>query len=376
MLAPIGAAWLDARDPVSGQRRIDNPNDFVRRELSLALARGARVIPVLLDDAQMPLASALPEDLEPLTRCNAELMRHAAFARDVEHLGTFVVGHLELATAPIGSPPSTNPPPSSPIVREALVAAFETFAAEWSPGDWMICETPSGSFVQFIRESDDVVALNLPVGQLDPTQLAAARRLILEDHAGEQADDVALEVELPMQPSYLAHMTLDVFDRVFGARAGLSLTVTLEGQTVDAVRFQVDDEHTGGQTEDVSPDVAGSLEVAFEAFCVAPVSGFMIFESPKGEVVQFARDVTDDFVTLDVPTQTLNPMQIVAAQRVLEDEYGASRVEHDQSDEGDFSYQLDLPPDPSGLTSVTLEVFENVYGRRPTAALDVTTGEW
>lgn len=33
VLAPIGETWLDTRDPISGERRIDNPNDFVRREL-------------------------------------------------------------------------------------------------------------------------------------------------------------------------------------------------------------------------------------------------------------------------------------------------------------------------------------------------------
>ncbi len=165
----------------------------------------------------------------------------------MEHLGSFVVGHLGATDAAIGSSPPADPPRRSPVVRKALVAAFETFAADWSPGDWMICDSSSGGFVQFMRESDGVVSLDLPVEQLDPTQLGAARRLILEDLAGGQVDDVALQLELPMQPSYLAHMTLDVFDRVFGARAGLSLTVTLEGNTKAAVRFQVDDESTGDQ---------------------------------------------------------------------------------------------------------------------------------
>ena len=241
VLAPIGETWLDTRDPVSGERRIDNPNDFVRRELSMALARGARVIPVLLDNAQMPPASKLPDDLKQLTRCNAELMRHSAFARDVEHLGTFVVGHLETSSAPISSPPSTNSARSTSVLREALVEAFETFGATSSPGDWMICEAGSGPFVQFMREADDVVTLDLPVEQLDPTQLVAAQRLLSEDHAVEQVEDIALQLVLPMQPSYLAHMTLDVFDRVWGARAGLSLTVKIEGNTLDPVLFQIDE---------------------------------------------------------------------------------------------------------------------------------------
>ena len=80
----------------------------------MAFARGAWVVPVLLDSAQMPPANNLPDDLKRLTRCNAELMRHATFARDVEHLGTFVVGHLKTSTAPISSPPSTNSARSTP----------------------------------------------------------------------------------------------------------------------------------------------------------------------------------------------------------------------------------------------------------------------
>ena len=278
------------------------------------------------------------------------------------------------STAPISTPPSTNSARSTSVLREALVEAFETFGAKSSPGDWMICEARSGPFVQFMRESDDVVTLDLPVSQLDPTQLVAAQRLLSEDHAVEQVEYIALQLDLPMQSSYLAHMTLDVFDRVWGARAGLSLTVTIEGDTLDPVLFQIDEDGAEPPEHDGSPEVAGSLEAAFEAFCRAPVSGFMICENSAREIVQFTREVADDLVTLDLPTQTLNPKQIVAAQRMLEWKHGARRV--DRTDDGDFSYQLDLAPDPSRLTNLTLEVFENVYGRRPAAALAITTGDW
>ena len=238
----------------------------------------------------------------------------------------------------------------------------------------MICEALSGPFVQFMREADDVVTLDLPVEQLDPTQLVAAQRLLSEDHAVEQVENIALQLDLPMQPSYLAHMTLNVFDRVWGVRAGLSLTVTIEGNTLDPVRFQVDEGHADPPAHDDSPAVDGGLEAAFEAFCRTPVSGFMICENPAGEIVQFSRVVADDLVTFDLPTQNLNPKQIVAAQRMLEGKHSARRA--DRTDDGDFSYQLDLAPDPSRLTKLTLEVFENVYGRRPAAALAITTGDW
>src|SRR5580693_2788527 len=53
LIAVIGRRWLDASDQ-GGKRRLDNPEDFVRLEISAALRRRVRVIPVLLDGALMP----------------------------------------------------------------------------------------------------------------------------------------------------------------------------------------------------------------------------------------------------------------------------------------------------------------------------------
>jgi hypothetical protein len=54
LLAVIGPNWLGSVDPKTGQRRLDNPNDFVRIEVRKALSRGITVVPVLLDGATMP----------------------------------------------------------------------------------------------------------------------------------------------------------------------------------------------------------------------------------------------------------------------------------------------------------------------------------
>jgi len=53
LLVLIGERWLEARD-ARGRRRIDDPGDFVRIEVSRALSRNVRVIPVLLGGASMP----------------------------------------------------------------------------------------------------------------------------------------------------------------------------------------------------------------------------------------------------------------------------------------------------------------------------------
>ena len=70
LIAVIGANWLTSKDD-QGVRRLDNPEDFVRTEIATALKRTIRVIPVLVDDALVPRATELPDDLKPLVRRNA-----------------------------------------------------------------------------------------------------------------------------------------------------------------------------------------------------------------------------------------------------------------------------------------------------------------
>jgi hypothetical protein len=66
-LVLIGPRWLSVQ-AAEGQRRIDNPDDFVRLEIAAALARPILVVPVLLGGAAMPKAASLPEVLQPLAR--------------------------------------------------------------------------------------------------------------------------------------------------------------------------------------------------------------------------------------------------------------------------------------------------------------------
>ena len=70
LLALIGPQWLTITDE-NGQRRLDNPEDYVRLEIETALKRKIRVIPILVDDARMPRANQLPATLAPLVRRNA-----------------------------------------------------------------------------------------------------------------------------------------------------------------------------------------------------------------------------------------------------------------------------------------------------------------
>lgn len=86
LFALIGRDWLDIRDAETGQRRLDDPGDFVRAEIAAALGRGVPVVPILLGGAAMPEAGDLPDDLKPLARRNAVNLGRASFKHDMEQL--------------------------------------------------------------------------------------------------------------------------------------------------------------------------------------------------------------------------------------------------------------------------------------------------
>jgi hypothetical protein len=85
LIAVIGKNWLEAADE-SGQRRLDNPEDFVRIEIESALSQKKRVIPVLVNDARMPRSTELPDGLKPFARCNAVRLTHERFRADTQGL--------------------------------------------------------------------------------------------------------------------------------------------------------------------------------------------------------------------------------------------------------------------------------------------------
>jgi outer membrane protein OmpA-like peptidoglycan-associated protein len=86
VLAIIASDWLEARND-KNERRLDDPNDFVRVEIKAALARDSvSVIPVLVDGGRMPVAGELPDDIKLLARRNAITLNNAQFDTDSAHI--------------------------------------------------------------------------------------------------------------------------------------------------------------------------------------------------------------------------------------------------------------------------------------------------
>ena len=103
LLAIIGHGWLNATRPGEGVRRLDDPQDIVRTEIAIALRRGIPVVPVLLDDVDMPPASALPDELRELARRNGVEVRRTSFDSDAARL----IRGLGLMPAPHTAPTAT-----------------------------------------------------------------------------------------------------------------------------------------------------------------------------------------------------------------------------------------------------------------------------
>ena len=84
-LVLIGKRWLSAQD-ASGARRLDNAEDWVRREVLTARDQVRHVIPVLVGGAGMPAASEFPEQLSFLAARNAVELRDSHFDIDCDAL--------------------------------------------------------------------------------------------------------------------------------------------------------------------------------------------------------------------------------------------------------------------------------------------------
>jgi len=89
MIVLIGPRWVSAAD-AQGRPRLNNPEDWVAREIATALERGISVYPLLVESAVMPRPEELPEPLRPLVRYNAMSISDQRWQADVTRLARVV----------------------------------------------------------------------------------------------------------------------------------------------------------------------------------------------------------------------------------------------------------------------------------------------
>ncbi|HEY3177607.1 MAG TPA: toll/interleukin-1 receptor domain-containing protein [Casimicrobiaceae bacterium] len=133
VLVVIGPRWLELRAG-DGTRRIDDPLDYVRREIELALSSDTIVIPVLVESAALPDAQLLPQTIRELAKRNAVELSDKRWDHDVQNL----VKQLEsrgIAVAEVRQPEEAS---TSPMSHWDLTTAL----AEFVPNLFLLLRQP------------------------------------------------------------------------------------------------------------------------------------------------------------------------------------------------------------------------------------------
>jgi hypothetical protein len=126
LLAMIGPGWTTVTGD-SGERRLDDANDFVRLEVASALARNIAVIPVLVHGAKMPRPELLPDNLKDLAFRNSVEITHARWNSDVQlltkALAQYVTSSSATSTEPVHATVAVQLPPPNPPAGETAPAS-------------------------------------------------------------------------------------------------------------------------------------------------------------------------------------------------------------------------------------------------------------
>src|SRR5690606_21448645 len=91
MLAIIGPRWMGE---IGQSSRIKNDDDWVRLEIATAIKRNIRVVPVLVDGAELPTAEELPEDLQSLLKRQAYEISNKRWRYDTNELIKFLENNV------------------------------------------------------------------------------------------------------------------------------------------------------------------------------------------------------------------------------------------------------------------------------------------
>lgn len=152
LLVVIGYNWLHIQDEASGKRRIDQPNDWVRNEITTFLQRKVHkpelsIIPVLIDGAMMPLKEFLDPELNPVCDFQAVRINYTGGNIDFAEIKKSLkdVGFHPIAFPPVVTPFKEFPP--NPITEEEE-GEFLTEYKMWTVIEY---EKP-GYYGEYMRE--------------------------------------------------------------------------------------------------------------------------------------------------------------------------------------------------------------------------------
>ncbi|AFZ17920.1 4a-hydroxytetrahydrobiopterin dehydratase [Allocoleopsis franciscana] len=139
VIVVIGPDWLRISDEY-GLRRIDQDNDWVRREIEFTLRNGKKLLPLLVRGAKIPPSDKLPASISALTERQAVEIRDAYWAHDIK----LVLEQLKLVinkpknnessltrNKSLGVYPTPPPEKPDPITEEKLQIALKGNLSSW-----------------------------------------------------------------------------------------------------------------------------------------------------------------------------------------------------------------------------------------------------
>lgn len=131
VIAVIGRDWVRVSDEW-GQRRIDEENDWVRKEIEQALAQNKEVIPVLVSEGRMPPADKLPRSISALPEKQAMSIRSSYWDHDIKLLLSRLefLGETPLARQLVGPYPG-GPVMPVPVSDENLEILLRGILSQW-----------------------------------------------------------------------------------------------------------------------------------------------------------------------------------------------------------------------------------------------------
>jgi len=135
LLCIVGRHWLSC-DDAYGRRRIDLDEDWVRREIEYALHNRTPLYPILIEDAQMPPAAALPDSIRDFAAKQALYLRRSTWMSDLRLLvsrleedGLLAEQHSSLEHPSYPDPAKQNKPA---LTEEALAERLKELDG-WYP---------------------------------------------------------------------------------------------------------------------------------------------------------------------------------------------------------------------------------------------------
>jgi len=163
LLVIIGRSWLQSTD-ATGRRRLDDPRDFIRLEVATALNRNIRVIPVLVQDATMPVEECLPEELKLLARRNAIEINDTHWDSDLAQLVEILERILVWGKGPAPATIEASAKSTAPGRKRSLTWLIGSITAVVIAMTGLLTSIESfrDSVVRLFRGGTEMTTINVP----------------------------------------------------------------------------------------------------------------------------------------------------------------------------------------------------------------------